>query len=84
MFALLAVVFAALSAARRRAEHSLKMARDEMEARVRERTAELQQTNEQLQAEIAERRRAEEALRERAGLLDLTHDSVFVRRPWTT
>ena len=31
-------------------------------ARVRERTAELQQTNEQLQAEIAERKRAEESL----------------------
>ena len=33
-------------------------------ARVRERTAEVQRTNEQLQAEIAERRRAEEKLRQ--------------------
>jgi PAS domain S-box-containing protein len=79
MFALLAATFATISAARRRAEHSLKMARDEMEVRVQQRTAELQQTNDWLQAEIAERRRAEEALRERASLLDLTHDSVFVR-----
>ena len=52
IFALLAVAFATVSAARRRAEHSLRMARDEMEARVQQRTAELQRTNEQLQAEI--------------------------------
>ena len=32
-----------------------------------------------MQAEIAERRRIEEALRERANLVDLTHDTVFVR-----
>src|SRR4029077_20603225 len=44
-----------------------------------ERTAELRKTNEQLQQEVAERRRAEEILRERASLLDLTHDTVFVR-----
>jgi PAS domain S-box-containing protein len=79
MFALLAVSFATASAARRNAEHSLKTARDEMAARVRERTAELQRANEQLQVEIAERRQAEEAQRERASLLDLTHDTVFVR-----
>ena len=35
--------------------------------------------NEKLHAEIAERRRIEEALRERANLIDLTHDTVFVR-----
>ena len=39
----------------------------------------LRNTNEQLQQEVAERRRAEEILRERASLLDLTHDTVFVR-----
>ena len=32
-----------------------------------------------MQAEIAERKRGEEVLRERANLLDLTHDTVFVR-----
>jgi PAS domain S-box-containing protein len=32
-----------------------------------------------LQAEVAERKRGEEALRERANLLDLTHDTIFVR-----
>jgi PAS domain S-box-containing protein len=79
IFALLAGLLATVSAAQRSAEHALKMARDEMDARVQERTAELQRTNQQLQAEIAERRRAEEVLRERASLLDLTHDTVFVR-----
>lgn len=79
VFALLAASFSAASAARKNAERSLKAARDEMEARVRDRTAELEQANDQLQAEVAERRRAEEALQERANLLDLTHDTVFVR-----
>jgi PAS domain S-box-containing protein len=65
--------------ARKHAETLLRHARDEMEAQVRERTADLKQTNEQLQAEIAERRRITETLRERANLLDLTHDTVFVR-----
>ena len=50
-----------------------------MEARVEERTADLRRATEELQAEIAERKRGEEALRERANLLDLTHDTVFVR-----
>lgn len=41
------------------AESALKKAHDELEARVRERTAELAQTNRELQIEIAERRRVE-------------------------
>ncbi len=79
VFGLLAASFSAASAGRKSAERSLQKAHDEMEARVRERTAELVHTNERLQAEIAERRRAEAALQERASLLDLTHDTVFVR-----
>ena len=50
-----------------------------MEAKVEERTIDLQRASEGLQAEIAERKRGEKALRERANLLDLTHDTVFVR-----
>jgi two-component system, NarL family, sensor kinase len=69
IFTLLAAFFASASAARRRAEHSLKRARDDMEARVRERTAELEQSNQQLQEEIRERRRAEEASDNLAGRL---------------
>jgi two-component system, sensor histidine kinase and response regulator len=48
---------------RKRAEEALKQARDELEMRVAQRTAELQCINEQLHLEIAERRQAEAALR---------------------
>lgn len=68
-FALLAAFVASASAARRRAEHSLRRARDDMEVRVRERTAELERSNQQLQDEIRERRRAEEAIENLAGRL---------------
>ena len=54
----------ALSLQRRRAEAALRHARDTLEARVSERTAELQTSNERLRAEAAERARAEAALRE--------------------
>ena len=79
IFIMLAAALATVSAGRRTAEDSLKSTRDELEDRVRERTAELERSNEQLHAEIGERLRAEEALRERANLLDLTHDTVIVR-----
>ncbi|MEY2525402.1 MAG: hypothetical protein QOE73_173, partial [Verrucomicrobiota bacterium] len=64
---------------RGRAERALRHARDELEARVRERTADLSRSNEQLRCEVAERERSENRLREHASLLDLTHDTVFVR-----
>jgi signal transduction histidine kinase len=69
VFVLLAALFASASSARRKAEQSLRQARDELEIRVRERTAALQRTNEQLQEEIVERKRAELALEELAGRL---------------
>ena len=50
----------------KRAEEALRLAYDEMESRVRERTAELALANESLQGEVAERSRAErEALKAR-------------------
>jgi PAS domain S-box-containing protein len=44
---------------RKQAENALRKARDELELRVKERTAELAKINEQLQLEITERKRAE-------------------------
>lgn len=49
---------------RKRAEEALLRANDELEMRVSERTAELAETNEELRAEIIERKRVETALRE--------------------
>jgi PAS domain S-box-containing protein len=64
---------------RGRAERALRQARDKLEARVKERTVDLTRSNEQLRSEVAERERSEHRLREHARLLDLTHDTVFVR-----
>ena len=79
VFALFSGLLIWFGIVRRRAEADLRQSRDELEIKVAERTVELRKTNEQLQQEVAERRRAEEILRERASLLDLTHDTVFVR-----
>ena len=49
---------------RKRAEAALQKARDELESRVEERTAELRETNEALKREITERRKVELALRD--------------------
>jgi PAS domain S-box-containing protein len=51
-------------AARRQAEMALQAARDELEIRVQERTADLMDANTALQTEIGERRQVEVALRE--------------------
>src|SRR5215510_4039520 len=51
-----------LSGRQKRAEKSLQQARQELELKVHERTAELRLINEELRAEIAERKSAEEAL----------------------
>ena len=63
----------------RRAEAGLLQAHGELEARVQRRTAELAAANQRLHLEIAERKRAEEALRKQASLLDLAHDAILVR-----
>jgi C4-dicarboxylate-specific signal transduction histidine kinase len=60
-FAASALVVGWFSSWRRQAETELRYARDELQLRVAERTAELKQSNEQLLAEMAERKRAEDA-----------------------
>lgn len=78
-FGLVALLMSWFSASRRKAERLLNQARSDLEQKVEERTADLRLANEDLQAEITERKRVDKALSERASLLDLTHDSVFVR-----
>jgi PAS domain S-box-containing protein len=48
----------------KQAEEVIRKAHDELEIKVQERTAELERSNRELRAEIAERKRIEEALRE--------------------
>ena len=60
-------------AERRAAAEALQRSRDELEDRVKQRTADLSSSNEQLQHEIAERTQAQEALR----LSALKHQLLF-------
>src|SRR5262245_43710100 len=57
-----AAVISWLSGDQRRTKESLRQARDQLELKVEDRTAELQRANHELQAEIAERKNAERAL----------------------
>jgi PAS domain S-box-containing protein len=62
-FFLSAILITWVSAKRKAIEGALKRAHSEMETRVKERTADLEQANQELQIEITEHRRSEEALR---------------------
>jgi PAS domain S-box-containing protein len=62
VFSVLSVLVTVLSESRHRAEASVVRARDELEVKVGERTAALERSNERLLDEVAERRRAEEAV----------------------
>jgi PAS domain S-box-containing protein len=67
---------------RKLAQEALKSARDELEIRVKERTADLQKANELLEKQIEERIRAEEKLKESEekyrGLFENAGDAVFI------
>jgi signal transduction histidine kinase len=69
MFVMSALFFVWISTMRRRSEEALGRARDEMEATVAERTADLATANRQLRAENIERQRTEKTLEELAGRL---------------
>jgi PAS domain S-box-containing protein len=71
---------------RKQTESALRQAKDELELKVVERTAELVGVNRQLQLELEERQRAEEErkwaeqkLQEQAALLDIATDAIFVQ-----
>ena len=66
---------------RKRAEEELRKAHDELERRVRERTAELAEANQELQVEIGERKRAEEQLRRRAALDRVRSAGLMMEAP---
>jgi PAS domain S-box-containing protein len=66
VFTLVAGLFASVSAARRRAEQSLRQAHDELDAKVRERTAELTTTH---AAAVAARRRFQELVNSIDGVI---------------
>jgi two-component system cell cycle sensor histidine kinase/response regulator CckA len=72
---------------RKCAEEMLRSLRDELERQVRERTAELARANEVLQAEIRERKRIEEELRQNAEgyrlLFERNPHPLFVYDPQT-
>ncbi|MFH1146468.1 MAG: response regulator [Pseudomonadota bacterium] len=69
---------------RKRAREELRKAYRELELRVKERTAELAGTNEELQHEIVEHKRTEESLRESQAkyesLVEQARDGVFIVR----
>ncbi len=62
---------------RQETEERLRKAHDELEMQVETRTAELARANEELRIEIAERKRAEEALRKSSGKLESFAYSVM-------
>src|ERR1700752_1329829 len=65
LFSLSALIACWVTVQRSKAERALQRSRDELEASVKDRTSDLRRASEELQAEIAERKRGEEALRER-------------------
>jgi len=75
VFALSALLVAWITGTQRRTKAELQKAHDDLTARI----GDLALANERLQAEVLERRRVEAESYKQASLLDLTHDSVFVR-----
>jgi PAS domain S-box-containing protein len=70
------LVLAALVSERARVEDSLRRARDELEARVEERTGKLSDAVRQLREEVRERARAEDVVRSTVSLLHATLEST--------
>lgn len=62
----------------KQAQETLKRSKDLLEQRVAERTSELSRANQELQGEIAERKRAEEAEREQRRLAEALTDTAAI------
>ncbi|MFL5311587.1 MAG: PAS domain S-box protein [Myxococcales bacterium] len=75
VFTVSALFVAWLTGTQRRARAELQDAHDDLTARIDD----LALANERLRAEVVERRRVEAEVYRQASLLDLTHDSIFVR-----
>ena len=67
----------------KRTEDALRTTRDRLEQRVAERTAELTKINEQLQAEVQQRREAEEAIRESEWKYRVVAENTYDWEFWT-
>jgi two-component system, cell cycle sensor histidine kinase and response regulator CckA len=64
---------------RKRMEHQLQVAHDQLETRIVERTADLAEANRQLKQEMDERQQAEQKIRDQAALIDIATDAIFVQ-----
>jgi PAS domain S-box-containing protein len=60
-------------------EQQLRSAKEQLEQRVEERTAQLSATTAQLQDKIEDFQRAEQKIREQAELIDIATDAIFVQ-----
>lgn len=63
---------------RKQAEEALRLSHEALEQRVQERTAALDASNRALKAQIAERARAEERLRQAATVFDSTNEAIII------
>jgi len=77
----LAAIFA-IAIYHKRVDEALQKAKNELEKRVQERTAELSKTNELLAAEIAERKRTEIALKESETKYRVVADNTYDWESW--
>ena len=66
------------TAGRERAEKALRQSREQLEQRIQQRTAELERTNQSLQAEITERQYTEQQLRVQSTALEAAANAIVI------